>query len=109
MLFRSNQVIAALDTGYRLLEECGFSRKDARKATKELVLTNIENVLLNDCVQALTGPIERGDIQTVQKHLNCLSEDDQHMYQTLGLKLVQIAKTKNPFRDYSGLQELLHS
>lgn len=105
----SNQVIAALDTGYRLLEECGFSRKDARKATKELVLTNIENVLLNDCVQALTGPIERGDIQTVQKHLNCLSEDDQHMYQTLGLKLVQIAKTKNPFRDYSGLQELLHS
>lgn len=105
----SNQVIAALDTGYRLLEECGFSREDARQATKELVVQNIENVLRHDCAQALTGPIERGDIQTVRKHLNCLNEEDQNLYQTLGLKLVQIAKMKNPSRDYTELQNMLNS
>lgn len=103
----SNQVVAVLDTGYRLLEQCGFSREAARNATKELVLQNIENILLQDCVSALTGPIERNDIQTVQKHLDCLQQEDQNMYQTLGLKLIQIARQKNPSQDYSELQKLL--
>lgn len=103
----SNQVVAVLDTGYRLLEECGFSREDARTATKELVIQNIENILLQDCVAALTGPIERNDIRTVQKHLDCLPPEDQKMYQTLGLKLVHLARKKHPSQDYSSLYQLL--
>lgn len=103
----SNQVVAVLDTGYRLLEECGFSRDTARKAAKELVRQNIENVLQQDCILALTGPIERNDIQTVQKHLDCLSQEDRDMYQILGLKLVQLAKKKNSALDYTQLQNLL--
>lgn len=103
----SNQVIAVLDTGYRLLEECGFSRETARKAAKELVRQNIENVLQQDCMSALTGPIERNDIQTVQKHLSCLPQKDRTMYQVLGLKLVQLAKEKNPTQDYTQLYNLL--
>lgn len=103
----SNQVIAVLDTGYRLLESCGFSREEARNATKELVRLNIENVLQHDCTAALTGPIERGDVQTVQKHLACLPQDDQEMYRVLGTKLVQIAEQKHPDHDYTRLQSLL--
>ncbi|KAI4451753.1 hypothetical protein C823_006313 [Eubacterium plexicaudatum ASF492] len=103
----SNQVVAVLDTGYRLLEQCGFSRDEARTATKELVLKNIRNILLRDCASALTGPIERNDIRTVQKHLDCLPPEDLALYQTLGLKLVRIAKQKNPDRDYTGLDNLL--
>ena len=41
----SNQVVAVLDTGYRLLTECGFSREDAVKASEHLVRGNVENVL----------------------------------------------------------------
>lgn len=104
----SNQVIAVLDTGYRLLESCGFSREEARNATKELVRLNIENVLQHDCTAALTGPIERGDMQTVQKHLDCLPQDDQQMYRVLGAKLVQIARQKNPGHDYTDLLNLLN-
>lgn len=104
----SNQVIAVLDTGYRLLEACGFTREEARNATKELVRQNIAHVLEKDCYDALTGPIERGDIQTVQKHLACLNEEDQKMYQILGFKLVQIAKQKNPAQDYTALLHLLN-
>lgn len=103
----SNQVAAVLDTGYRLLEECGFTREEAVQASARLVRQNIENILLNDCVKALTGPIERNDIHTVQKHLDCLNEEDCRMYQILGLKLVQIAQKKNPVCDYDGLIDLL--
>jgi len=103
----SNQVVAVLDTGYRLLEECGFTREAARNATKELVCQNIENIVQQDCIAALTGPIERNDIQTVQKHLNCLPQEDQDMYQILGRKLIAIAKKKHPSQDYTALLQLL--
>lgn len=105
----SNQVVAVLDTGYRLLEECGFTREDARNATKELVRQNIENIIQQDCIAALTGPIERNDIQTVQKHLNCLPLEDQNMYQALGRKLITIAKKKHPAQDYTALLNLLNN
>lgn len=103
----SNQADAVLDTGYRLLEECGFTREDAIQATKELVRQNIENILRDGCIQALTGPIERNDAETVRKHLACLDGEDLKMYQILGLKLVQIAMKKNPGSDYAKLQKLL--
>lgn len=105
----SNQVIAVLDAGYCLLEDCGFSREEARNATKELVRLNMENVLQQDCMAALTGPIERGDMLTVQKHLDCLPQDDQAMYRVLGARLVQIAAKKHPGFDYAALLNLLEN
>lgn len=103
----SNHVIAVLDTGYHLLEQCGFSEEDAIQATAGLVRQNIENVLQNGCVQALTGPIDRNDIRTVQKHLDHLEGEDREMYRILGSKLVQIAKKKNPAIDRTELSHLL--
>ncbi len=103
----SNQVTAVLDTGYRLLESCGFTEAQAIQASSGLVRQNIENVLQCGCTKALTGPIERNDLATVQKHLDCLNEEDKRMYQVLGLKLIHIATQKNPAADYSQLQALL--
>ena len=103
----SNQVAAVLDTGYRLLEECGFTRKEAVSATEKLVRQNIENILLKDCVLALTGPIERNDFDTVKKHLDCLDEEDRIMYQILGRKLIKIAEKKNPESCYAEIRNLL--
>lgn len=103
----SNQVVAVLDTGYRLLTECGFSREDAVKASEHLVRGNVENVLKQDTVQALTGPIDRNDIDTVKKHLSVLEGSDREMYCILGKKIVEIAGIKNPDRDYTELSKLL--
>ncbi len=105
----SNQVIAVLDTGYRLLEQCGFTREEARNAAAGLIRQNIENVIQQDCISALTGPVERNDLPTVQKHLNCLSTEDRQMYQMLGLNLVQLAEKKNPGQDYQAMRALLNN
>ncbi|MDE6968459.1 MAG: DUF2520 domain-containing protein [Eubacterium sp.] len=105
----SNQVIAVLDTGYRLLEQCGFTREEARNAAAGLIRQNIENVIQQDCISALTGPVERNDLPTVQKHLNCLSTEDRQIYQMLGLKLVQLAEKKNPGQDYQAMRALLNN
>ena len=106
----SNQVIAVLDMGYTLLEDCGFTRAEAVRATGQLVMRNIENVLEAGCDGALTGPIERNDIETVKKHIECMQNDDSDdvsLYKMLGTKLANIAEKKNPDKDYTQMMELL--
>lgn len=89
----SNQVIAVLDTGYRLLEDCGFPVK-SRCGNCCTGPSEHRNVLSQGCVHALTGPIERGDVATVEKHLHCLNTEDAALYRMLGTRLLAIAEGK---------------
>lgn len=103
----SNELVALLDMGYSLLEQCGFSRDDAVKATQNLVSGNVKSVLENGCVNALTGPVERNDLQTVKKHVENLQGEDRQIYILLAKRLVKLAKAKNEDRDYRDLSEFL--
>lgn len=105
----SNEIVALLDMGYSLLQQCGFSRKDAVKATQNLVLGNVKSVLENGCTNALTGPVERNDLQTVKKHVDSLEGEGRQIYILLAKRLVRLAKAKNEDRDYLKLTELLDS
>ena len=103
----SNELVALLDLGYSLLEQCGFSRDDAVGATKNLVSGNVKSVLENGCVKALTGPVERNDLQTVKKHVESLNGEDRQIYILLAKRLVKLAKVKNGNRDYAEMSEFL--
>ena len=103
----SNQVIAVLATGYELLEECGFSEQEARTFSAALVRDNVEHVIADGCVSALTGPIERGDVGTVKKHLQELNDTQKEMYRVCGSKLLELAGCKNPQTDYAALKSVL--
>lgn len=103
----SNHVIAVLEAGYQLLEECGFSEEEARTFTSVLVRDNMEHVIRDGCVKALTGPIERADAETVAKHLSVLNPGQSEIYQACGRQLLAMAKEKNPDRAYSNIEDLL--
>lgn len=103
----SNHVIAVLEAGYQLLEECGFSEEEARTYTSVLVRDNVEHVIRDGCVKAMTGPIERGDEETVTKHLSVLNPEQREIYQACGRQLLVMAKEKNPDRTYSNIEDLL--
>lgn len=105
----SNEIVALIDMGYSLLEQCGFSRDDAVGATKNLVSGNVKSVLENGCVNALTGPVERNDLQTVKKHVDSLQGEDRQIYTLLAKRLVKLAKEKNEDRDYGEISEFLDS
>lgn len=104
----SNHVIAVLNAGYHLLKECGFSEEEARSFTKILVTNNVEHVIEDGCVAALTGPIERGDVMTVKKHLEVIGKDVEDLYRSCGLDLVKVAKIKNQDRDYTEIEKVLN-
>ena len=62
---------------------------------------------MDGCVSALTGPIERGDVGTVQKHLQELNDTQKEMYRVCGSKLLELAECKNPQTDYAVLESVL--
>ena len=103
----SNELVALIDMGYSLLEQCGFSRDEAVGATQNLVSGNVKSVLENGCVNALTGPVERNDLQTVKKHVDSLEGEDRQIYILLAKHLVNLAKVKNEDRDYGEMSEFL--
>ncbi len=100
----SNHVVALMEESLSLLTECGFDEEGARKALTPIVSKNVSHILEKGTTASLTGPVERGDISTVKKHLSCLSEEDQLLYRLLSKKLLKIGKRKNPTRDYSALE-----
>ncbi len=104
----SNHVVAILDTGYKMLKSCGFSEEQARRYTESLVMKNVEHVIEDGTIAALTGPIERNDIGTVKKHLDVLDDDKKQLYKMCGRVLVDISKEKNVHRDYTELAEIFN-
>ncbi len=103
----SNQMIALLEQGVTLMKQCGFEETHALKAIWPLVAGNIQNVCDKGLVGALTGPVERGDIGTVKKHMEALTGSDRNLYRLLSLKLLNLAKIKYPHQDYEELIKLL--
>lgn len=105
----SNYMIALYDTALALLGECGFSREDSMALFQPLVQNNVAAMLEKGPVEALTGPIERGDTETVQKHLESLSGNDaEAVYRELGNVLVSVAKRKHPEWDDTAMRNCLH-
>jgi predicted short-subunit dehydrogenase-like oxidoreductase (DUF2520 family) len=92
-----NYVITLLKLSTDLWKTFGVSRDQAVEALLPLLrgtLRNIENIGLPDC---LTGPIARGDLGTVKKHLRALDKVDPglaRVYSELARQTVPISLRK---------------
>ena len=102
----SNLMVALASICENQLQMCGFSAENAHQALKPILLSNMEHIVHLGCVKALTGPLERGDIETVKKHLHVLEDNDALIYKGLSKALLSLAKQKNPERDYSQMEAL---
>ena len=71
-VFASNLVTGLFEAGVDLLMDCGFDRESGEAALKPLFLHNCQSVASVGTTAALTGPVERADEKTIQKHLNML-------------------------------------
>nr|WP_279289641.1 Rossmann-like and DUF2520 domain-containing protein [Clostridium gasigenes] len=103
----SNLVLGLINTGVKQLIQCGFQEDMAIKALQPLISFNIENIKEKGIVSSLTGPIERGDLKTIESHCNVLNEDDESLYKLLSKNVLEIAKSKNKDRDYKNIEEYL--
>lgn len=103
----SNLFIALANKAVYYMSICGIEEKDAISALYPLMETNIFNLLEKGVEKALTGPVERGDISTVQGHISSMPESDIEFYKMLSKEILSVAVRKNIDRDYSKLKEYL--
>lgn len=106
-VFASNYIVANVHKAISLLNQCGFSDDDALAALSPMLMGNISAICKNGVVKALTGPIERNDLITIEKHLDCLDNETSLLYKALGLSLIEVAQKKHPNADYTELYHKL--
>jgi predicted short-subunit dehydrogenase-like oxidoreductase (DUF2520 family) len=93
-VFISNLTLSLLEVGISYLKTLGLGEKEALKAVKPLICGNIESIYSKGFVNSLTGPVLRGDVKTIEKHLSVLKEDDKKLYNLLSLNLLELVALK---------------
>jgi predicted short-subunit dehydrogenase-like oxidoreductase (DUF2520 family) len=76
----SNYLVTLLDIATTLWESFGVNRGEALEHLLPLISSTLQNIEAVGIPQALTGPIARGDIGTVQKHLEALARSSATPY-----------------------------
>jgi predicted short-subunit dehydrogenase-like oxidoreductase (DUF2520 family) len=103
----SNLVLGLAQTATEELEQCGFTRNEALAALSPFMQANIAHLSEHTPEEALTGPVERADLTTVETHLEKLGGDNREIYRLLSKKALELAKLKNKTRDYEKMEGLL--
>ncbi len=93
----SNYLVAVADLGMIMLVLSGMDKAEAARAARPLLAGTVENIGRVGVPAALTGPISRGDVETVTRHLAALSRlprEIRRLYCSLGLYTVRVAQRK---------------
>jgi predicted short-subunit dehydrogenase-like oxidoreductase (DUF2520 family) len=88
LVFASNFLISIEDIAIEILLKCGIKKSDALKLIKPLIEVTEKNIWEKGTIKALTGPVERGDVETIKKHLALLSKHKV----TFGKAYIELSK-----------------
>jgi len=97
-VFASNDVVALMSFAARAWTLAGLPAEQARTALAPLLTGAANNIRDAELPNALTGPVARGDVATVERHLAALSADSQLLdaYRRLGAELLRVAAIADP-------------
>ena len=94
----SNFFVALVDFGLRYYQALGANKEEALKAVLPLIRGTLANIESAGIPDALTGPIMRGDVETVKGHLQAMSERTPELltlYRELARHTITVAQDKN--------------
>ncbi|ETR74199.1 MAG: NAD-binding 6-phosphogluconate dehydrogenase [Candidatus Magnetoglobus multicellularis str. Araruama] len=98
----SNYLVTLLELSRQLNITAGISEDIALTVLTPLIQGTLNNIEKQGIPHALTGPIARGDIQTVQDHITSIKQSLPGylaLYKTLGKYTVPIAKAQQNISD----------
>ena len=96
----SNHLVALLGQAARVAGTAGVPAE----ALLPLVRATVDNVAALGAAGALTGPVARGDVDTVARHLDALPAEEQAAFRTLAAAALRLTA-----RDDAALAELLQA
>ena len=92
-----NYLTALMEAGLQCYEKAGLPRNTATAMMAPLVRETLDNVLRLGTVNALTGPIARGDHAVVARQLQALRQFNPQLaeiYRVLGVTAVQLSRAQ---------------
>lgn len=91
-VFASNYIVTLLGIAEELMEAAGIGRRRARTALAPLARAAVENAARHGPARALTGPIVRGDAETVVANLRAMPDSMlEDLYASLCAKTIEYA------------------
>ena len=99
-VFASNYLVTLQDVAQATYGHAGIAPEIALKLVEPLVRETIDNIFSHGPAQALSGPVARGDMATVSKHLQALAvvnTDYAKLYRDfVGITAALADRRKNP-------------
>ncbi len=93
-VFASNYFVVVEAVAERLMREAGLTEGEAWEALAPLVGGTLDNLRRQGPLAALTGPVARGDVDTLTRHLGALSGTEAELYRRLGEAALELARRR---------------
>lgn len=93
----SNYFVALVDYGLKFYQALGADKQEALKALLPLIKGTLQNIETLGTTDALTGPIARGDVETIKGHLEAMRKKTPellHLYKELARHTISVAREK---------------
>jgi predicted short-subunit dehydrogenase-like oxidoreductase (DUF2520 family) len=90
--FVANYTVALVGVAERLARSAGVSEEVASRIYLPLLGGAVANLTSLGPAASLTGAVRRGDVQTLQAHLEALSSGDRKLYKIVGKAAVALAR-----------------
>jgi predicted short-subunit dehydrogenase-like oxidoreductase (DUF2520 family) len=96
--FAAPLLLTTLATAERVATAAGIPERSARSFLEPIVRQTIENYLAHGAPASLTGPLARGDVATLRKHIRALGRvpEAREAYFALARTAVRMFPVKNP-------------
>lgn len=108
-VFSSNYLVALLHQVENYLSEQNLD--EGLRILEPLIWQTVTNIFEKGTIDSLTGPVSRGDYESVKKHLHSLKNDESlaNLYKKLGREALKIAEKRNevPINRLEKLREIL--
>lgn len=101
-IFISNFLVGNMHSAERIFEKTGLTRQELYDIFTPILMTTVRNLLQKGSVESLSGPLERGDVQVIQKHMEVLGKEFEgepdllQSYLSQSAGLTRTAAQKNP-------------
>ena len=97
-VFASNFLVGNLYSSEKMFQITKAGKMDFFSVINSTVNSTLSNIRNVGPAKALSGPVERGDFETVEKHLKALKKKDKPLYKSYivqSLNLLEVVKEKN--------------
>lgn len=99
-VFASNYLISIAHAAVENLGRAGIESAGAIDVVTDLMQGTLDNIKQSKCLRtSLTGPVQRGDLNTIEQHLEQMNQNDQRqLYANLGRNIIELTHHNEDFK-----------